>query len=106
MLAPRVDLFEATRYLRGMAPPKKVFAEALGLPLHQRARLAHELLLSLEDESLEEPEVVERAWADEIKRRLKEIDSGTAKLYSWEAVRKDLAATIRSVRRSRTRRSG
>jgi len=36
-----------------------------------------------------EPDV-EAAWADEIKRRLAEIDAGTVELILWEEVRAEL----------------
>jgi putative addiction module component (TIGR02574 family) len=47
------------------------------LAVAERAELAHYLLLSLEDEPLEEDQAaVDAAWADEIKRRTAEIRSG------------------------------
>ena len=100
-LLDRVDLPAKTSYLSSMAPRRNVFSEALGLPLDERAQLAHELLLSLEEESALDPEVVERAWAKEVDRRMREIDSGTAKLHSWTSVRREVDAALRSVRRER-----
>ena len=55
--------------------------EALDLPLQQRARLAHELLASLDN--LSEAEV-EQLWSVEAQRRAEEIDQGVAKLVSAE----------------------
>jgi len=54
--------------------------EALKLPADERACLADLILDSLE------PMVsrVEDAWADEVARRLKEIDSGLAAVIPWE----------------------
>ncbi|MBI3183219.1 MAG: addiction module protein [Myxococcales bacterium] len=86
-----------------MTARKSIFEEALGLPLHQRAGLARELLLSLEDEPLEDPKVVERAWAEEVERRLRQIDEGEANLYSWDSVQKELGAAVRTARRARKR---
>ncbi len=74
------------------------------LPAKQRARLAHELIRSLEGEPPEDPAEVERAWAKEIDRRVREIDSGKAKLLDWADVRRDIDRTIRNVRRRRRRR--
>ena len=57
--------------------------EALHLPATDRARLAHNLLLSLEN--LSEDELSE-AWLDEAERRAAEIDNGTVNLISAEEV--------------------
>ena len=85
---------------------RKVFSEALGLPLDERARLAHELLLSLERKSKHGSEAIERAWAKEVERRMAEIDDGSAKLHSWEAVRGEVDRALRAIRRQRTDNSG
>jgi putative addiction module component (TIGR02574 family) len=53
--------------------------KARSLPAEDRARLAEELLSSLQTEENEAPEI-EAAWDEEIRRRLDEIDAGTAKL--------------------------
>ena len=53
--------------------------KARSLPAEDRARLAEELLTSLHADEQEDPEI-EAAWNDEIRRRLDEIDAGTAKL--------------------------
>lgn len=57
--------------------------EALHLPLSDRAKLAHKLLLSLEDFTESE---VEEAWLDEAERRAREIDEGLVQLISSEEV--------------------
>ena len=57
--------------------------EALHLPVSDRARLAHKLLLSLEE--LSELEV-EDAWFDEAERRAREIDDGLVQLIPAEEV--------------------
>ena len=57
--------------------------EALHLPISERARLAHKLLLSLEE--LSELEV-EDAWFDEAERRAREIDDGLVQLIPAEEV--------------------
>lgn len=40
-------------------------------------------------EGISEPNI-ERAWSEEIKRRLAEIDDGTVTLIPWEEVRAEL----------------
>ncbi|MGR8998558.1 MAG: addiction module protein [Gammaproteobacteria bacterium] len=57
--------------------------EALHLPVSERAKLAHKLLLSLEDMSESE---IEAAWLDEAERRAREIDQGLVRLISAEEV--------------------
>jgi len=48
---------------------RDVLAEALKLPAEERARIARELILSLDDDDEEDPAAVEAAWAQEIERR-------------------------------------
>jgi len=55
------------------------------LSFEDRARLAEDLLASLEDGS-ESPSEVEVAWEHEIRQRVKEDESGTAKLIPAEDV--------------------
>jgi putative addiction module component (TIGR02574 family) len=57
--------------------------EALHLPALERARLAHSLLLSLENLSDDE---LSEAWLDEAERRAAEIDNGAVNLVSAEEV--------------------
>ncbi|MCQ8118786.1 addiction module protein [Methylomonas rosea] len=57
--------------------------EALNLPAAERAKLAHNLLLSLEN--LSDAELHE-AWLDEAQRRADEIDQGSVELISAEEV--------------------
>jgi len=60
-------------------------AEALGLSAPERAQLAHRLIVSLDDDA-EDPTTVERAWENEIRHRLAEIDAGTAELITAEEI--------------------
>jgi putative addiction module component (TIGR02574 family) len=62
---------------------EKVTHDALDLPQRQRARLAHTLILSIDDES--EPDVT-AVWDAEIKRRVDEIRSGQVKGIPAEEV--------------------
>ena len=50
--------------------------EALKLPVRDRADVAAELLASLDDQPLEDPEEVAKAWAAEIERRGRRVLAG------------------------------
>ncbi len=56
--------------------------KARGLSPAERVRLAEELLATVQ----ETDEEVEAAWDEEIKRRVAEIESGTARLIPAEEV--------------------
>ena len=58
-------------------PIDQLKSEALELSSSERAELAHLLIASLDEEALEDPAEVERAWGEEIERRLVEYHSGT-----------------------------
>ena len=73
-----------------------ILATALALPAPERARLAHELLVSLDE--AEDPNAAE-AWLAEIGRRAREVDEGSAVLEEWSVVR-DRLAVRRRARRS------
>ena len=55
----------------------EITLKARALPAEDRARIAEELLSSLQEDC--DPEI-EAAWDAEIRRRLDEVDSGNAKL--------------------------
>lgn len=55
--------------------------EMLKLPHHERARLARELL-----ESLDEDAEIEQAWYDEAERRLLELEEGKVEAAPAEEV--------------------
>lgn len=58
----------------------------LSLPREDRSKLASRLLVSLEDEDFElSPE-----WAEELDRRVKEMDEGTAEMISSEELWKKI----------------
>jgi putative addiction module component (TIGR02574 family) len=65
-------------------PLKQLETEALELPSAERAQLAKSLLVSLDDETDDELAEVERAWDAEIRRRIAELDAGTAELIPAE----------------------
>ena len=60
----------------------EISRKARALPPEERIRLAEELLSSVQDSD----EEIEAAWAEEIKRRLEEVENGTAKLIPAEEV--------------------
>jgi putative addiction module component (TIGR02574 family) len=61
-----------------------VLADALALAVHERARLAHELIASLEDAV--DMDAAD-AWLTEIERRTTELNDGTSVLVDWDRVR-------------------
>ena len=69
-----------------------VLAAALRLPGDARAALAAELLQSLDQAEADGDDDVEDAWADEIKRRLDEVDAGTVTPIPWSEARRRLLA--------------
>ena len=71
---------------------KTIRHEALSLPPDHRAKLAQELLLSLE--SLSEDEI-EESWLVEADRRAREIDQGLVRLIPAEEVRRKARALLR-----------
>ena len=68
--------------------PARVLEAALALDPSERARLAKQLLTSLEPADAD----AERLWRDEIKKRLDELDAGTVPLEDWDVVRARLRA--------------
>jgi putative addiction module component (TIGR02574 family) len=69
-----------------------ILKRALALPAESRAAIADSLLESLETSPPDKD--VEKAWADEIKRRIEEVDSGKVQLISHEEVRRRLLARL------------
>ncbi len=68
---------------------QKVLADALALERAERADLAASLL-----DSLDEPEDADAdaAWAQEIERRIKDVDAGLATTVSWSEARQRILA--------------
>jgi putative addiction module component (TIGR02574 family) len=82
-----------------MATADDLLSDALQLPPEARARLAHELLLSLETESGDSD--AETEWARELERRAQEIIGGKVKLVSPEEARRQMAEHLERLRRER-----
>lgn len=75
---------------------------ALGLPPRSRVRLAEKIIESIDDYADPDLEV---AWADEIERRVKEIESGVEAGIPAAQVMKDARRALNETRRlSSTRR--
>jgi putative addiction module component (TIGR02574 family) len=76
-----------------MANRSKILPELLKLPARERARLATELVQSL-DQSVD-PDTAE-AWLEELDRRAREVASGAAKLEDWAKVRRRIELRLRA----------
>ena len=69
----------------------QVRAVALELSEDERIRLAEDLYASVEEPD-GTPDEIDAAWAEEITRRLKKLDDGTAVLHDGEEVFQRLMA--------------
>lgn len=76
-----------------MASEKDILNAVLALPAEERARIAHELLVSLDER--EDPDAAD-AWLDELDQRAQEVENGTAELEDWDTVRERLTQRWRS----------
>jgi len=75
---------------------KQLEAAVLDLPAPQRADLAQRLFASLEDEdALEEPADVERAWLEEANRRYEQYLAGETQPIPASEVLADLRAELK-----------
>ena len=72
--------------------PTDVLSAALALPVQERARIAHELIVSLDDGA--DADAAE-AWVAELAKRAREVRSGAVKTEDWAAVRSRLAGRWR-----------
>jgi putative addiction module component (TIGR02574 family) len=70
-------------------------AEVLDLPISERAHLVQRLIASLDEEESDDPQAVERAWEEEIRSRLAEIETGTAELTPAEEVFAEIRSQMR-----------
>lgn len=68
-----------------------ILKDALALDDSERADIASRLL-----ESIEPPADagVERAWREEVRRRVAQVDAGEGHLIPWEEVREQLFARL------------
>jgi putative addiction module component (TIGR02574 family) len=75
-----------------------LLVEALRLARVDRARVAEELLSSLE----ESDEDVAAAWATELERRSREVAEGRVQTTSWETARAEILRELEQRRALRT----
>lgn len=70
---------------------QKLLDEARKLSPNDRVELAHELFESVDDEELDEDQITPPAedaeWAEELQRRIAEMETGVVKGIPWEEVR-------------------
>ena len=78
-------------------------AAVLALPVSERARLAHELLLSLDAPAQEE---VDAAWAQAISRRAQEIADGAVEPVDAEVAFERIRRRLRERRGQTSTSSG
>ena len=75
-----------------------LLAQVLQLPRRERARVAEQLLASLE----EAEEQVVFAWARELERRSREVAEGKVEAVEWETVRAEVLKELERRREGRT----
>ena len=75
-----------------------VLTIVLGLPAEERAKLAQELLCSL-DQPAENG--ASEAWLEEIERRARELDDGSVEAIDWDVARQRIADRLRQRRADR-----
>ena len=76
----------------------ELLAQVLRLPRHDRARLAEELLSSLEEADDEE---VAEAWAPELERRAREVAEGKVQTVDWGTARTEILKELEERRARR-----
>lgn len=95
---PQVPAGADLRCYTDLMSTDELLAEALRLTRADRARIAEELLSSLEES---EEEVASR-WAEELDRRSREIEEGRVQTISWETARSEIVKELEQRRASRT----
>lgn len=78
------------------ARAKRVYEDALELPLEERGELARKLLESLEGEA---PSEIESAWAPVIARRARDVLDGTAPTRDLDEALDEIEARARAASR-------
>lgn len=76
-----------------MATADELLSDALRLSPQERAKLAHELLLSLEEQE-SDPDA-EAEWAQELERRVQEVASGAVQTYDAREAIEEIRAQLR-----------
>ena len=65
-------------------------AEVLALPAQERARMASDLLASLDSEAVDEAEI-DKLWSAETQRRAAMLESGEAGTLTWDDIKQRFA---------------
>ena len=76
--------------------------QALQLSPTERGELIHRLIASLENEPEDTPEVIAKAWDEEIERRVADTDAGRTKWIPADEVMARLRAIVRDEEMPRT----
>lgn len=84
--------------LKSIMSTDELLAQALRLTRVERARVAEELLSSLE----ESDEEVATAWATELERRSRDVAEGRVQTTSWDTARTEILKELEQRRASRT----
>lgn len=72
----------------------EILPAALALSAKERAKLAREIL-----ESLQNPDAdADTAWIEEIDRRAQQVENGTAQLVDWDVARAQIAERLKARR--------
>lgn len=75
---------------------RTIIDSALKLPREERARVAREIIASLDGPADQD---VDAAWLAEVERRLDDVERGAAALVPWDTVRQRVTERLRAVRR-------
>ena len=67
-----------------------ILAEALRLPVEERAKLITELIATVDDATAEDPAEVEQAWAAELELRIARADANPDEGIDWADLRAQL----------------
>ena len=76
----------------------ELLAQVLQLPRQERARVAEELLCSLEEADDEE---IAAAWAPELERRSREVAEGNIQTVEWSTARTEILKELEDRRARR-----
>ena len=73
---------------------RQILEDALELPEEDRLLIAAELKQSVGNSG--SPENVEAAWREEVGRRLRSLEDGSAVLHDWDDVERELLDIVRN----------
>ena len=76
---------------------EELLAQVLGLPRSERARVAEEVLSSLE----EPDDLVAKAWSEELRRRSRDVAEGRAQTVDWATARTEILQELERRRAAR-----